>query len=311
MEENSSNSEKNNNKDSIIFPALSLSSTKNHTKKLKSNSTYDINNKFPTNTFEEYNLNNINEENIGSLIINELQDDNQSSKLVNHSILHKNYEFLLEKHDKKRKNNNLGRKRKNSSEKGAHNKYTSDNLIRKCKAVMINVLGNLINKKINENYTDELTFQNKKRKLMKMHQYQIVNSNIIYNQSFLNKTLKEIFSENLSTRCTTYSKDHNKELINELLNEKDLKKRKIFEDLFNLTFLNCIEHFRGSQYIIALKDLQKYDKVVEELNGDEDYKESFRCYIDNFETIIKNKRPRQPYQDRKGKGKGKTKKAKK
>lgn len=70
MEENSSNSEKNNNKDSILFPALSLSSTKNHTKKLKSNSTYDINNKFPTNTFEEYNLNNINEENIGSLIIN-------------------------------------------------------------------------------------------------------------------------------------------------------------------------------------------------------------------------------------------------
>ena len=68
---------------------------------------------------------------------------------------------------------------------------------------------------------------------------------------------------------------------------------------------------RITQYISTLKKKQKYDKVVEELDGDEDYKESFRCYIDNFETIIKNKRPRQPYQDRKGKGKGKTKKAKK
>ena len=225
MEENSINSEKNYNKDSILFPALSFSTTKNHTKKMKCNSTYDINNKFPTNTFEEFILNNVNEENIGSLIINEIQDDNQSSKLVNNSFLNKNFEFLLEKHDKKRRNNNLGRKRKNSSEKGAHNKYTSDNLIRKCKAVMINILSNLINKKISENYNDELPFQNKKRKLMKMHQYQIVNSNIKYNQLFLNKTLKEIFSENLSTRCTTFPQEHNKDLVNDLLNEKDLKKK--------------------------------------------------------------------------------------
>ena len=310
MEENSINSEKNYNKDSILFPALSLSSTKNNKKKMKCNSTYDINNKFATNTFEEYILNNVNEENNGSLIINEIQDDNQSSKLVNNSFLNKNYEFFLEKHDKKRKNNNLGRKRKNSSEKGAHNKYTSDNLIRKCKAVMINILSNLINKKISENYFDELTFQNKRRKLMKMHQHQIVNSNIKYNQLFLNKTLKEIFSENLSKRCTTYSKDHNKNMITELLNDKDLKKREIFEDLFNLTFLDCVKHFRGSKFIIGLKDLQNYDKVVEKLDGDEDYKESFRCYIDNFETIIENKRSRIPYQDRKGKGKTKTNKTK-
>ena len=289
MEENSINSEKNYNKDSILFPALSFSTTKNHTKKMKCNSTYDINNKFPTNTFEEFILNNVNEENIGSF---------------------KNFEFLLEKHDKRRKNNNLGRKRKNSSEKGAHNKYTSDNLIRKCKAVMINILSNLINKKISENYNDELPFQNKKRKLMKMHQYQIVNSNIKYNQLFLNKTLKEIFSENLSTRCTTFPQEHNKDLVNDLLNEKDLKKKEIFEDLFNLTFLDCIEHFRGSKFIIGLKDLQKYDKVVEKLDGDEDYKESFRCYIDNFETIINNKRSRKPYKDRKVKNKGKANKTK-
>ena len=310
MEENSINSEKNYNKDSILFPALSFSTTKNHTKKMKCNSTYDINNKFPTNTFEEFILNNVNEENIGSLFINEIQDDNQSSKLVNNSFLNKNFEFLLEKHDKKRRNNNLGRKRKNSSEKGAHNKYTSDNLIRKCKAVMINILSNLINKKISENYNDELPFQNKKRKLMKMHQYQIVNSNIKYNQLFLNKTLKEIFSENLSTRCTTFPQEHNKDLVNDLLNEKDLKKKEIFENLFNLTFLDCIEHFRGSKFIIGLKDLQKYDKVVEKLDGDEDYKESFRCYIDNFETIINNKRSRLPYKDRKVKNKGKANKTK-
>jgi hypothetical protein len=205
------------------FPKDDLFEKENNSKIYFYFEEFDKHLKFTNDKKKEY-------DNIRSLIINEIQDDNQSSKLVNHSILHKNYEFLLEKHDKKRRNNNLGRKRKNSSEKGAHNKYTSDNLIRKCKAVMINVLGNLINKKINENYTDELTFQNKKRKLMKMHQYQIVNSNIKYNQLFLNKTLKEIFSENLSTRCTTFPQEHNKDLVNDLLNEKDLKKKEIFEN---------------------------------------------------------------------------------
>ena len=99
-------------------------------------------------------------------------------------------------------------------------------------------------------------------------------------------------------------------MVNDLLNEKDLKKKEIFEDLFNLTFLDCIQHFRGSKFIIGLQDLQKYDKVVEKLDGDEDYKESFRCYIDNFETIINNKRSRIPYKDRKVKNKGKANKTK-
>ena len=38
--------------------------------------------------------------------------------------------------------------------------------------------------------------------------------------------------------------------------------------------------------------LNKKNTVAENLNGDEDYKESFKCYIDNFEIIIKNKKSR-------------------
>jgi len=307
MDENSINSEKNYNKDSILFPTLSISLTKNYTKKMKCNPSYDINNKLPTNTFEEYLLNNINDENIVSTFLNNenIQDDNQSLKLVNNSIYNKNFEFLLDKQEKKKKNKNLGRKRKNSSEKGIHDKYTSDNIIRKCKAVMINILSKLINKKINEIYKDDLAFEIKKRKLMKMYQSQIVNSNIEFNKSFLYKKLKDIFSENLSTRCTTYSKDHNKKLVNDLMNEKDLKKRKIFQDLFNLTFLECVEHFRGSKFIKSLEDLKNYDEVCENLHGDEDYKESFRCYIDNFEQIIKNKKSRKSHRSKEKKRKNK------
>ena len=36
----------------------------------------------------------------------------------------------------------------------------------------------------------------------------------------------------------------------------------------------------------------KLDDVCENLGGDESYKESFRCYIENFKTIIEKKKSR-------------------
>ena len=303
MEENSINSEKNYNQDSILFPALYFNSAKNYALKMKSQSNFTINNKFHTKIIDEFLLNNINEENSQNSIFNRdiLQDDNQTTKLVNNYFIKKSAELLPANQDKKRNNNNYGRKKKNSTEKGAHNKYTSDNLIRKCKAVVINILSKLINKKIYEIYKDDITYSSKKKKLVKMKQFQIANSNIEFNKLFIHKKLKDIFSENLSSRCTSYSIDHNKNLVNDLLNEKDLTRRNKFQELFELTFLDCVEHLRGSKYIDILEDLEKYDKVCDNLNGDEDYKESFRCYIDNFETIINNKKSRVPYEKRKSK----------
>ena len=302
MEENSINSEKNYNQDSILFPALYFNSAKNYALKMKPQSNFSINNKFHTKIIDEFLLNNINEENSQNSIFNIeiLQDDNKSLKLVNNSLFNKNFE-ITPKIKEKIKNKIFGRKKKNSLEKGTHNKYTSDNLIRKCKAVVINILSKLINKKIYEIYKDDITYKSKKKKLMKMNQFQIVNSNIEFNKLFIHKKLKDIFSENLSSRCTSYSIDHNKNLVNDLLNEKDLTRRNKFKELFELTFLDCVEHLRGSKYIDILEDLEKYDKVCDNLNGDEDYKESFRCYIDNFETIINNKKSRVPYEKRKSK----------
>ena len=302
MEENSINSEKNYNQDSILFPALYFNSAKNYALKMKPQSNFTINNKFHTKIIDEFLLNNINEENSQNSIFNIeiLQDDNKSLKLVNNSLFNKNFE-ITPKIKEKIKNKIFGRKKKNSLEKGTHNKYTSDNLIRKCKAVVINILSKLINKKIHEIYKDDITYKSKKKKLVKMKQFQIANSNIEFNKLFIHKKLKDIFSENLSSRCTSYSIDHNKNLVNDLLNEKDLTRRKKFQELFELTFLDCVEHLRGSKYIDILEDLEKYDKVCDNLNGDEDYKESFRCYIDNFETIINNKKSRVPYEKRKSK----------
>ena len=46
-----------------------------------------------------------------------------------------------------------------------------------------------------------------------MNQAQVSNANINFNKAFLEKTLGEIFSADLSKRINNYKNDHNKKLI--------------------------------------------------------------------------------------------------
>ena len=305
MKEDKKLLEKNYKPKSMLFKVESYNSynsQKDPKTQFKYFSSFDINNEIISETFDDYLLrmnNGLNNEdiNLNSIINDNFEEENQSLKLVNFPFFQKNIEFILNEKEKLQDKLKAGRKKKNSYETGNHNKYTSDNIIRKCKTVLINVLFNFINKKIKDIYKKSLENSSNPKKLMKMNQSQIINSRVKYNQSFLYKTLKEIFSENLSLRCSKYKIDHNKNLINELLNEKDKIKQIFFNDLFSLTFLDCINHFRGSKNIYCLEGLPNYNEICQNLNGDDDYKESFKCYIDNFENIIKNKKSRKSNKD--------------
>ena len=300
MKENSIISEKNYLKDVIYYPAYSINSGKITRKRRKYSLNYDVNNSDVTHTFDKYFLKNFVENN--NIDNDNQQETNSNLKLYDYSDKNESESKINEMKYKKKKDNKdkkfkkvglkqFGRKKKNSNEKGIHDKYSSDNIIRKCKAVLIQILNKFINDKIKEIYGKERNYNIKRSRLKKMNQFQVVNSNVKYNQQFLNKKLKDIFSEKISSRCTTYSEDHNKQLINNLLNEENKKNRKIFNDILNLTFIECLKHFRGSIIVPCLNDLKNYNDVVDEFK-DEDYKESFKCYIDNFEEIIKNKKPR-------------------
>ena len=86
--------------------------------------------------------------------------------------------------------------------------------------------------------------------------------------------------------------DHNKKLIKSLLNDKDKQKRNLFEKIFNLTFLQCLRHFRGSEHIKELEKLTKYEDVCKSLEDDEDYLYTFKYYIENYEKIMEKKKSR-------------------
>ena len=282
MEENSLYFHKKNKKESINFQSKILNCGNNIVKKTR-NIKNDTENQIINENLENYLLKNSNEKyNEYSIVDNEnYQEFIQSSKLVNDN------DFQIFE-----KNVNLGRKKKGSSEKGIHNKYTSDNIIRKCKAVFINKLRNFINNKIKIFYELDGQQLSDSKKLMKMNQQQIINSHVKYNQFFLNRTIKEIFSENISSRCNKYSLEHNKNLINDLLKEKDKTRNIFFKSIFSLTFLDCIKHIREDKIEDCLKGLQNLDEICQNLGGDDDYKESFKTYIVNFENIINNKKSR-------------------
>ena len=186
-----------------------------------------------------------------------------------------------------------GRKNKKAGETGKHNKFSDDNLIRRCKSILLKYLLKFINKTIQDAYQNNIGVGMNKMELLKMNKKQIVNSKAKYNQEFLYKQLKDIFSDKITTKFKHHSIDHNKKLIQHLLNEKDEEKLKIFEPLFKLTILECLNHFRGHKNIKVLEGMITLDEACQELKDkSESYIDEFKKYINNFEKIIMKKKSR-------------------
>ena len=195
-----------------------------------------------------------------------------------------NNEKLL---NKKRRN-----KRKNHSDDKKHSKYSSDNTIRKVKHITLENFRNFANENIKVKYNNNIGFGMHRKKLLTINQRQKVNATIEFNKQFMDKKLYEIFSDKISSRYTNFDRDFNKKLINSLMNEKDLEKREYFRKLFNLSFFDCLSHFRGSREIKELAGLKLFSEYISEQNEDEDYKNQLEYYINNLEEILKKKRSR-------------------
>ena len=186
----------------------------------------------------------------------------------------------------KSKKNLLGRKKKKK-----HSKYSTDNIIRKIKSYFFIYLLNFINKIIDNKYNGNIGQDILQKQLLKI-------DNKIFSskddKQLLNKTLEIIFSENISGIYHRYNKTHNKVLIKKLLKEEeDEGKRKSFKKLFNLTFIECLKHFRGSEIIEELNGLDHLDNFLNLFKDDKDYQDNVKYCINNFEEIIEKKRSKE------------------
>ena len=188
--------------------------------------------------------------------------------------------------------NTTKKKRGRAYTTGEHNKFSDDNLRRKVKHIILKNLMDFINDKIYYFYQGNIGKGILIKRFLTINQKQKADATVTFNKIFLNKTLGDIYSEDISSRFTIYPPNHNKILVNQLINDKDENIKQYFINLFNLTFTDCLEHFRRTKYFKELEGLLDIGYINHKYEDDKDYIESLSYYFNNFEKITNNKRRR-------------------
>lgn len=190
----------------------------------------------------------------------------------------------------------LGKKRLDEN----HTKNAFDNIVRKIKSKLFGAIIIILNKSLEEkNKVEKKDKREKKgeRKnecFLKPEQQIILQTNVKENLELLDMKLREIFSKKVSEKVKNYSKEHqldyNKNFIEKI---KDDPKKQKTNEILDMTFFQCLEHFRGSQKYEALNGLEiEYENVIEEMNDDIEYKDNFIENLRKYEILFRNKKPR-------------------
>jgi hypothetical protein len=202
----------------------------------------------------------------------------------------------------KKTNNFLGRKKKNSGEIGLHNKYSENNRVRKFKVIMKDALLDLINSKIKENIKLTLLIDQKEfvvDGLLNIRQDQIISTNTIDNRQLLDKTIREIFSDEIAQNFRKYPKNYNRLVIDKIYEIENGEK---IIPILDMTYLDCIKYFRKDQNYMdderffCLKGLEKkFENLSEDLTNEGNDKKYINMLFDliyNFENIFLKKKSR-------------------
>ena len=201
--------------------------------------------------------------------------------------------FYINKQENQNSLLNKKRQRETNKSEKTHNKFSEDNLKRVCKHLVIENIMKFLNKKIYDAYDGNIGDGILKKELVKLEQSQKKNSKAEFNKEFLNKTMKEILSNNITKKIKKYDQEHNKKLINKLVEEK----KDIFEKLFNLTFIECSDHFSGNKKIKELDGLTLLSELKEQIikkypkDGDS-YFQNLEKYMKEFKKRINNAKPK-------------------
>ena len=187
-----------------------------------------------------------------------------------------------------------GRKLKMSDEIGNHNNKTFDNLLKRIKHSLLKGLRVFINIKIKEVYKDDKKLSS--LELLTLTQEQANNSKIAFNKIFIHKSIKEIFSEQLSTKYKSKKDNlynHNEEVIKKLLPKKDIEKRNIFENILNLKFIDVVNYVIGKRNdLTQLYGLKLAENLSASLSIDEEYSNVIYYTMKNLEKILNEKKSR-------------------
>jgi hypothetical protein len=230
-----------------------------------------------------------------SYIATKASKNNESLTICNPNVIN----FPKQKKVEKKK---LGRKTKNSREKGDHNEYSEDNLIRRSKRIFCTDFLEYINSKIEELEIElSITIDNKEynvKKLLNLGEKITKDTSVDGNKALLKSPIKIILYE-ISKKYTQKPKNYNIVAIEELSKNEKCKE---IRNILNLNYLDCLKYYRRDDdaleddYLKCLNDLEKkFDQLPQDLKKkgyDKSYEEAIIDVIKDFENIYYNKKAR-------------------
>jgi hypothetical protein len=225
---------------------------------------------FPFSILEQ-NVNEIQEININN-------DENVSENSNNNIIIPSNEKkkiFNIQKIEKKQ--NNQGRKKKGITYTGSNGKSRPDHLLTKVKIQLIKSLRKYLNKKI------KLINKGSKKYLLKRAKLSFSKQNTEFESAYLNKKIKEIFSEEKE------GKNWNKNAIKKILDENksteliDILNNKTLKDMYELYISNTISDF-------CLKN--DFEEISKKYPNDKKFLKEYKETADHMIEMINKKIPR-------------------
>ena len=186
----------------------------------------------------------------------------------------------------------------------SHTKFSYDNLERKIKSIVLKYLREFINKKLKQIYKNKIGKGIMIKKFLEIKGRQVADAHINYNKEFIKKTLGSILSDTISSRYTSFKQNHNQLLIERLKTDEDENKREYFEKLFNLTFIDCVNHFIGNEKFEVLEGMTLFEEMKSNhkelkkmsINFDdkdyEEYIEVLKDHLERFNSILGRKKGR-------------------
>ena len=159
--------------------------------------------------------------------------------------------------------------------------YSTEKITKKVRIVVLKAIIHFINEKIKLFYNNNIGRGLKEMKFKEIDKTTLSHSKVDYDKEFLNFPLKTILSWDISGKITNYLREHNKKLVEKLTSSETCSE--YFIQLFNMTFLQCLEHIQNGKHGI-LNGLMTCRKMFEEFCDEKEIKDEE--YYSIFETIL-------------------------
>lgn len=174
---------------------------------------------------------------------------------------------------------------KNNGKSGKHNKYEPDNIIKKCKRILISYMIVHINMYIDKKKYDSL---------LDLKYSYINNLKKDSDLNLLNMQLKDIVSKDISSKYTLKDKKWNEIIINKIINSEKNDEKLI--NLLNMTFNDWIDIFTykiESEYNKNINLLQQaLDKINKKNDLNKEYLSKLIFLLYNYKRWFESKKGR-------------------